>query len=95
MRTAISTAAPPRHLHWQAALAIKAYQTLTPLVWHHTFVSDTHMTNWCGGSDLFLNWVYGGPDGKAKTAQHPERQRSPPRHLTILRASPMLEELSP
>ena len=66
MRTAISTAAAPRHLHWQAALTIKAYKTLSPVVWHHAFVSDKHMTNWCGGSDLFLTWVSSGPDGKAK-----------------------------
>ena len=57
MRTAISTAAPPRHLRWQAAFTIKAYQTLSPVVWHHAFVSDTNMTNWRGGSDLFLTWV--------------------------------------
>jgi len=52
MRTAISTAAPPRHLRWQAAFAL-AYQALSPVVWHHAFVSDAHMTNWCGGTDLF------------------------------------------
>ena len=69
MRTAVSTAAPPRHLRWQAAFTIKAYQTLSPVVWHHAFVSDTHMTNWCGGSDLFLTWVSdGGADRKAETA---------------------------
>jgi hypothetical protein len=69
MRTAISTAAPPRHLRWQAAFTIKAYQTLSPVVWHRAFVSDTHMTNWCGGSD---SWVSdGSPDGKAKTASIP------------------------
>jgi hypothetical protein len=72
MRTAISTAAPPRHLRWQAAFTIKAYQTLSPVVWHHAFVSDTHMTNWCGGSDLFLTWVSdGSPDGKAEKANIP------------------------
>ena len=61
MRTAISTAAPPRHLRWQA------YQTLSPVVWHHAFVSDTHMTNWRGGSNLFLTWVSdGSPDGKPR-----------------------------
>ena len=65
MRTAISTAAPPRHLRCQAAFTIKAYQTLSPVVWHRAFVSDTHMTNWCGGSDLFLTWVSGAPHGKA------------------------------
>jgi hypothetical protein len=57
MRTAISTAAPPRHLRWQAAFTTNAYQTLSPVVWHHAFVSDTNMTNWRGGSDLFLTWV--------------------------------------
>jgi hypothetical protein len=57
MRTAISTAASPRHLRWQAAFTIKAYQTLSPIVWHHAFVSDTDMKNWRGGSDLILSWV--------------------------------------
>ena len=67
MRTAISTAAPPRHLRWQAAFTIKAYQTLSPVVWHHAFVSDTNMTNWRGGSDRFLTWVSdGSPDGKPR-----------------------------
>ena len=60
MRTAISTAALPRHLRWQAAFTIKAYQALSPVVWHHAFVSDTHMTNWRGGSNLFLTWVSDG-----------------------------------
>ena len=69
MRTAVSTAAPPRRLRWQAAFTIKAYQTLSPVVWHHAFVSDTHMTDWCGGSDLFLTWVSDGrADRKAETA---------------------------
>ena len=78
MRTAISTAAPPRHLRWQAAFTIKAYQTLSPVVWHHAFVSDTRMTNWCGGSDLFLTWVSdGSPDRKAETANIPGRRLSP------------------
>jgi hypothetical protein len=58
MRTAISTAAPPRHLRWQAAFTLKAYQTLSPVVWHHAFVSDTNMTNWRGASDLFLTWGF-------------------------------------
>ena len=66
MRTA-TPAALPRHLRWQAAFTIKAYQTLSPVVWHHAFVSDTHMTNWRGGSDLFLTWVSdSSPDGRAK-----------------------------
>jgi hypothetical protein len=38
MRTAISIAAPPHHLRWQAAFTIKAYQTLSPVIWHHAFV---------------------------------------------------------
>jgi hypothetical protein len=63
MRTAISTAAPPRHLRWQAAFTTNAYQTLSPIVWHHAFVSDTNMTNWRGGSDLFLTWVSHGQMG--------------------------------
>ena len=72
MRTAISTAASPRHLRWQAAFTIKAYHPLSPVVWHHAFVSDTRMTNWRGGSDLILTWVSdGSPDGKAETANIP------------------------
>ena len=72
MRTAISTAAPPRRLRWQAALTIKGYQTLSPVVWHHAFVSDTNMTNWRGGSDRFLTWVSdSSPDGKPGTADIP------------------------
>ena len=58
MRTAVSNAASPRHLRWQAAFTIKAYQTLSPIVWHHAFVSDTDMKNWCGGSDLILTWGF-------------------------------------
>jgi hypothetical protein len=68
MRTAISNAAAPRHLHWQAALTIKAYKTLARVVWYRAFVSDTHMTHWCGGSDLFLTWVSNGQMGKLTTA---------------------------
>jgi hypothetical protein len=72
MRTDISTAAPPRHLRWQAAFTIQAYQTLSPVIWHHAFVSDTQMTNWCGGRDLILTWVFDGiPDAKAKTPNIP------------------------
>jgi hypothetical protein len=57
MRTVVSNAASPRQLYWQAAFTTNAYQTLSPVVWQHAFVSDTHMTNWSGGSDLFLTWV--------------------------------------
>ena len=68
MRTA-TPAAPPRHLRWQAAFTIKGYQTLSPVVWHHAFVSDTHMTNWRNGSDRFFAWVSdSSTDGTAKTA---------------------------
>ena len=68
MRTAISCAALPRRLRWQAAFTIKNYTPLTSCVWHHTFVSDAQMTNWRGGSDLILRWVRdGSPNGKAKT----------------------------
>ena len=76
MRTAISTAAPPRHLRWQAAFTTKAYQTLSPIVWHHAFVSDTHMTNWCGGSDLFLTWVSGGPRRESQLTRFETSTRS-------------------
>ena len=41
MRTAISAAAPPRRLRWQAAFVIKAYRTLSRVVWHRAFVCDT------------------------------------------------------
>jgi hypothetical protein len=69
MRTANSTAALPRHLHWQAAFSIKHYCPLTPLVWHHTFVSNARMTNWRGGSDLILCWVrHGNPERQAELA---------------------------
>jgi len=72
MRTAIPIAAPPRRLRWQAAFTIKAYHTLSPVVWHHTFVSDTCMTNWRGGSDRFLTWVSGSsPEGRTETANIP------------------------
>jgi hypothetical protein len=57
MRTTGSNAASPRDLHWRAAFTTKAYQTLSPVFWQHLFVSDTHMTNWSGGSSLFLNWA--------------------------------------
>ena len=71
MRTA-TPAAPPRRLRWQAAFTIKAYHTLSPVVWHHAFVSDTRMTNWRGGSDRFLSWVSdSSPDGNANTANIP------------------------
>ena len=69
MRTAIFSAASPRRLRWQAAFTIEPYQSLTPFVWHHTFVSDAHMTNWRGGSDLILRWALDGSrDGQAQTA---------------------------
>ena len=69
MRTAIPIAALPRRLRWQAAFTIKPYQTLSPVVWHHAFVSDTNMTDWRGGSELILRWPLGGSaDGKAKAA---------------------------
>lgn len=59
MHTTVSNAAPLRQLHWQAAFTTKAYQTSSPAVWQHVFVSDTRMTNWSGGSSLFLNWAAG------------------------------------
>ena len=57
MRTAVSNAASPRRLHWQAAFTTKNYQASSPVFWQHVFVSDTPMTNWSGGSSLFLNWA--------------------------------------
>ena len=58
MRTTI-IAASPRPLHWQAAFTMKTYsaQVLSPVVWQHVFVSETPMTNWYGGSSLFLTRV--------------------------------------
>jgi hypothetical protein len=65
MRTANSTAAPPRHLLWQAVFTFKAYRALSPIVWHHAFVCDTPMKNWSGGSDRFLTWDSDdSPNGK-------------------------------
>ena len=54
--TAIAASRP---LHWQAAFTMKTYtaNTVSPIVWQHVFVSDTPMTNWCGGSSLVLTRV--------------------------------------
>jgi hypothetical protein len=72
MRTAVSNAASLRHLRWQAAFATKTYQTSSPVFWQHVFVSDTPMTNWSGGSSLFLNWAAEkGPSWKTKAAHIP------------------------
>jgi hypothetical protein len=59
MRTSVANAASPRRLRWQAAFTTKTYETLSPVVWLHAFVSDTHMTNWSGGSGLLLSWATG------------------------------------
>ena len=85
MRTAISSAALPRHLRWQAAFTIKAYQTLSPIIWHHAFVSDTHMTNWRGGSDLIWTWARdSNTDGRAMMANIPGvTVRRPFRHVAL------------
>jgi hypothetical protein len=72
MRTGISSAASPRRLRWQAAFTITAYPALSPIIWHHAFVSDTHMKNWRDGSDLILTWGFDNPDRKAKTASIPD-----------------------
>jgi hypothetical protein len=56
MRTAFPTAAPPRDLRWQTAFIVETYRPLSPIVWHHAFVSASHMTNWRGGSDLITRW---------------------------------------
>ena len=57
MRTTAIAASRP--LHSQAAFTIKTYtaETVSPVVWRHVFVSDTPMTNWCGGSSLVLTRV--------------------------------------
>jgi len=57
MRTTAIAASRP--LHWQAAFTMKTYtaETVSPIVWQHVFLSDTPMTNWCGGSSLLLTRV--------------------------------------
>ena len=74
MRTAVSNAASLHRLHWQAAFALKTYQTSSPVFWQHVFVSDTPMTNWSGGSSLFLNWAAesGSFFLEDESAAHPE-----------------------
>jgi hypothetical protein len=59
MRTTISVAASPRAMLCQGIFATKTYTAQTPIVWQHLFVSDMQMTNWAGGSNLFLAWVVG------------------------------------
>jgi hypothetical protein len=58
MRTITSRVASPRRSRWQAVFT-NTHQTLTPIVWHHAFVSGTDMTSWSGGSNLLLAWVMG------------------------------------
>jgi hypothetical protein len=78
MRTAIPSAAPPRHLRWQAVFTIKNYHPLAPCIWYHTFVSDAHMTNWLGGSDLILRWIRDGSrNAKAEPASLAAERTSP------------------
>jgi hypothetical protein len=78
MRTAISNAAPPHRLRWQAGFTIETYQTLSPAIWHHVFVADTNMTNWRGGSDLILSWSFAGnPDGELRRLTLGSRWNSP------------------
>jgi len=54
MRTVISDAPPPRRLHWQAALTYSPYQSLSPVIWQHRFVSEMPMTSWSCGAKLRL-----------------------------------------
>ena len=69
MRTAVSNAVSLRRLRWQAAFA-KTYRTSSPVLWQHVFVSDTPMTNWSGGSSLFLNWAAEKtPEGRVSRQQ--------------------------
>ena len=77
MRTAISTAAPPRHLRWQAAFTTKAYQTLSPVVWHHAFVSDTHDELAWRLRSIFDLGFRQQPRWESQDGQHPGRHRSP------------------
>ena len=69
MRTAFPTAAPPRRRRWQAAFLIETYRPLSPIVWHHAFVSASHMLSWHGGSDLITRWELDGDlGGNAETS---------------------------
>jgi hypothetical protein len=54
MRTVISDAPSPRRLHWQAALTYSPYQSLSPVIWQHRFVSEMPMTSWSCGAKLRL-----------------------------------------
>ena len=72
MRTVDSNAASPRHLHWQAAFNTAPYRTLSPVIWQHSFVSQSSMTNWSGGKDLLVKWVAdNSPQGTERRATSP------------------------
>jgi hypothetical protein len=60
MRTGVPSAALPRRLRWQAAFTIKHYHPLAPCIWHHICVSDAHMTDWLGGSNLVRKNILDG-----------------------------------
>ena len=77
MRTAISAAAPPRRLRGQAAFAIKAYRTLSRVVWHHAFVSDTRMGEVVWRLDLFLIWFPTAAQIGKRDGEHPGRHPLP------------------
>ena len=93
MRTAVSEAPSLRHLDWQAAFTTMAYQTSSPVFWQHVFVSDTPMTNWSGGSSLFLNWAAEKRAPWKAKALHP--QKGPPDSSRRDGISPHFHLLSP
>jgi hypothetical protein len=67
----------PQPSHWQAALTMKPYtaETASPIVWQHVFVSDTPMTNWCGGSSLLLSRII--KKRSPTNESHPQVVRDP------------------
>jgi hypothetical protein len=74
MRTTVSIAARPRDLPWQGPFTTETYAAQTPVVWQHLFVSHKQMTNWFGGSNLFLAWVVG-----KKLTRKTNKRRAPQR----------------
>jgi hypothetical protein len=59
MRTTASIAALPLDLLRQGTFSHKTYTARTPVIWHHSFLSDRRMTNWSQGAPVFFAWVAG------------------------------------
>jgi hypothetical protein len=59
MRTTTSIAALPLDLLRQGTFSNKTYTARTPVIWHHSFLSDRRMTNWSQGAPVFFAWVAG------------------------------------